>query len=455
MTQSPFSRRAFLQLAASLSAGAALAACAPAVQQGAGSTAAPAGETIELSFDMYNFDPWLKALGEMFEVYMQQNPGVRAKVESAPWDEFWPRQEARLAAGTPPDLSIGDPQYFGRYAHKGYYLELAPFADRDGVSLDRWFETTLNDCRYDNTTGIVGQGGLFGMPATYVGTVLYYNKELFDAAGMAYPDDSWDRNTLLDAALALTKDNAGNSADAAGFDPDDIAQWGVTMINRDGISTTVWNNGGELINADQTACLMTEPAAVEAFEWLASLPHVHRVHPTPAQLQGVPNPFQVARVAMSVDGSWNLDYYVANLEFDWDIAPIAKGTAGLDRITYAGTNTLHVFNQSAHVDAAWELLQFMVGPTGMEYFAKTGTPSLLETANSDVYLTGEPEHRQVAVELGSYARNYYPGLKSDQWKQIYNAELEALWINNAPAAEVLQTICDKITPILQTPVDEL
>jgi multiple sugar transport system substrate-binding protein len=455
MTQSPISRRAFMQLAASMGAGVALAACAPAVQQGAGSTAAPAGETIELSFDMYNFDPWLNALGEMFEVYMQQNPSVRAKVESAPWDEFWPRQEARLAAGTPPDLSIGDPQYFGRYAHKGYYLELEPFADRDGVSLDRWFETTLNDCRYDNTTGIVGQGGLFGMPATYVGTVLYYNKELFDAAGMAYPDDSWDRNTLLEAALALTKDNAGNSADSAGFDSDDIAQWGITMINRDGISTTVWNNGGELINADQTACLMTEPAAVEAFEWLASLPHVHHVHPTPAQLQGVPNPFQVARVAMSVDGSWNLDYYAANLEFDWDIAPIAKGTAGLDRITYAGTNTTHIFKDSAHVDAAWDLLQFMVGPTGMEFFAKTGTPSLQETANSDVYLTGEPEHRQVAVELGAYARNYYPGLKSDQWKQIYNAELEALWINNVPAAEVLQTICDKITPILQTPVDEV
>jgi multiple sugar transport system substrate-binding protein len=455
MTQSTVSRRGFMRLAGGLGAGALLAACAPTVQQGAGSSAAPAGESIELSFDMYNFDPWLKALGEMFDVYMQQTPGVRAKVESAPWDEFWPRQEARLAAGNPSDLSIGDPQYFGRYAHKGYYLALEPFVEKDGVALDQWFEVTLNDCRYDNTTGIVGQGGLFGMPATYVGTVLYYNKDLFDAAGLPYPDDSWDRNTLLQNALTLTKDSQGNSADAAGFDPEDIVQWGVTMINRDGISTTVWNNGGELINADQTACMMTEPAAVEAFAWLAGLPHEHHVHPTPAQLEGVPNPFQVSKVAMSVDGSWNLDYYVSNLEFNWDIAPIAKGMVGLDRITYAGTNTTHVFTNSAHVDAAWDLLQFMVGPTGMEYFAKTGTPCLQATANSDVYLTGAPEHRQVAVELGSYARNYYPGLKSDQWKQIYNAELEALWINNEPAEQVLQRICDKITPILQTPVSEL
>ena len=70
-------------------------------------------------------------------------------------------------------------------------------------------------------------------------------------------------------------------------------------------------------------------------------------------------------------------------------------------------------------------------------------------------LAYEPENRQEAVNVGNYARNYYPGLKSDQWKQIYNAELEALWIGQSSAAEVLQTICDKITPILETPVEEL
>lgn len=70
------------------------------------------------------------------------------------------------------------------------------------------------------------------------------------------------------------------------------------------------------------------------------------------------------------------------------------------------------------------------------------------------FLEGEPEHRAVSVELGSYARNYYPGLKSDRWKQIYDAELETLWLNRGTAQEVLQSICDKITPILQTPLSE-
>ena len=447
-------RRSFLQLTAGVSAGAILTACAPAVAPG-GNGSPVSAEPIELSFDMYNFDPWLTALDEMFDVYMSENPGVQVEVQSAPWEEFWSRQEARLAAGNPSDLSIGDPGYFGRYAHKGYYLALDPYVESSGVDLNNWFEVTTNDCRYDNTTGIVGNGALVGMPATYVGLILYYNKDMFDAAGMAYPDETWTRDTLTEAAMALTQDSAGNSSGAAGFDPEDIVQWGITTDLGYGMAVHTWNNGGELINAEQTECLLTEPATVEIFDWFDKLLHEHHANPTPAQLEGLPNPLQVGRVAMSMDGTWNVDNYVADLEFNWDIAPVPLGNTGLDRITYAGTNTVHVFNDSAHVDNAWELLQFMVGPEGMAYFAKTGTPSLKETANSDTYLTGQPEHRSEAVNVGAYGRNYYPGLKSDRWKQIYNAELEALWIGQSDAETVLATICEKITPILETPVDEL
>jgi multiple sugar transport system substrate-binding protein len=450
-------RRSFLRLTTGLGAGALLVACAPAVapQGTAGSTGGAAVTPVELSFEMYNFDPWLKALDAMFAAYMEQNPNVKVKLESAPWEEFWSRQEARLAAGNPSDLSIGDPGYFGRFAHKGYYQDLEPLVETAALNLDDWFEVTVNDSRYDKSTGVVGQGVLFGMPATYVALILYYNKDMFDAAGAAYPDDTWTRDKLTEVAVALTKDSAGNSSGSTAFNPDDIAQWGITHNLDYGLAAHTWNNGGELINADQTQCLMTEPAVVEVFEWFDKLLREQHANPTPAQLQGLPNPLQGGKVAMSMDGSWNVDYYVDNLEFNWDIAPVPLGNKGLDRVTYAGTNTLHLFKDSAHMDEAWKLLQFMAGPGGMEYFAKTGTPSLKATANSDVYLTGKPENRAVAVSAADYGRSYYPGLKSDSWKQIYIAEREAMLIGQSDASTMLQSVCEKITPILETPVDEL
>jgi len=451
---SPLTRRTFLQLTAGISATAMLAACT-AVAPAGGSQATPGAEQTELTFEMYNFDPWLTALAAMFKAYKEKNPNVTATVESAPFDQFWPRQEARLSAGNPTDLSIGDPAYFGRYAHKGYYLDLAPQVEKDQVNLDNWFEVTMNDCRYDKTTGIVGKGVLFGMPATYVGMVLYYNKDLLDAAKQSYPDDKLDRLGLLELAKALTIDASGNNAASSSFDPNNIKQFGINMITDYGNAVTVWNNGGELINAEQTKSRLMEPQTVEMFDWLSSLELKEHVHPTTAQMEGVPNPFQVGRVAMTIDGTWNVDYYAKNLDFNWDIAPVPLGTAGLPRVTYAGTNTLHIFKQSKHVDAAWDLLQYMIGSDGMAYFAKTGTPSNKATANSDVYLKGKPDNRQLAVKIGEYARNYYPGLKSDRWKQIYDAELQGLWLGQSDAKTVLQSITDQIDPILATPIDQL
>ena len=71
-------RRSFLQLTAGVSAGAILTACAPAVAPG-GNGGSVSAEPIELSFDMYNFDPWLVALDEMFDAYMSENPGVTGR----------------------------------------------------------------------------------------------------------------------------------------------------------------------------------------------------------------------------------------------------------------------------------------------------------------------------------------------------------------------------------------
>lgn len=452
----PLTRRSFLQLAAGAGASAWLAACTAAVAPQTAAEGDAAQATIELSFEIYNYEPYLQVVDRIFTAYMQENPGIQIRVESAPWEDFWARQEARLAAGNPADVSIGDPGYFGRYAHRGFYVNIEPYVEAEQIDLDRWIQTSLNDCRYDSSTGVVGQGTLYGMPANYVGSVLYYNKDMFDAAGVAYPDDTWDRHDFLEAARALTVDQQGVSAGEADFNPEEIAQWGVNSL-LGGYSTAVmvWNNGGGLINEEQTECRLTEPAAVEIFEWLASLLHEHHVHPTPAQLEGLPDVFQSGRIAMIMDGSWNLNPYGETVEFNWDIAPVPLGDKGLDRVTYAGTDTLHVFKDSAHVDAAWEVLKYMTGPEGMTEFATTGTPCLIEIANSDVYLSGPPEHRKVAVDLGSYAHNYYPGLKSDRWKQVYDANLQRIWLNMAPAAEVLQSICDEITPILQTPVSEL
>jgi multiple sugar transport system substrate-binding protein len=408
----------------------------------------PSGEKPLLRFAMYNFDPWLAALPKMFNDFEGEVGTAQVKLETAPWDQFWTRFESQAAAGIAPDLQIGDPFKVAYYADSGIYLNVDPYLERDKVNLKEWLPATIDACRYDQTTKRIGQGAHWGMPATLVGTILYYNKGLFDAAGVAYPTDKWTRTDYQSAAMKLTKDSAGKTASEAGFNPDDVAVYGSSTIGGYSTAVHLWNNGGGLVSDDQKECWISKPESIEIFQWLQDLVLKDKVNPDPAWFQGQPDTFLTERVAMKIDGSWNVDYYVANLPFKWDIASVPLGTKGLPLISYAGTNTLHIYGGTKTPDQSWDLLKFISGPGGMKYFLATGTPALISAAASPEYMTGQPEHRQVAVDVGAYGRTYYPDLGNDKWKAVYDQEIQALWLGEGDAQTVCPEICAKIDPIL-------
>ena len=416
--------------------------------------AAPAGPPL-LRFAMYNFDPWLQALPKIFGDFEQEVGTAEVKLEAAPWDQFWPRFESQASAGIAPDLQIGDPFKVARYADKGIYLNVDPYIERDGVDTEGWLTATIEACRFEKESGLIGRGPMWGMPATFVGTITYINKDIFGAAGVEYPNEDWTRLDFEDAAIKLTRDKSGRSAADTGFDPESIEVYGCSTVGGYSTAAHLWNNDSGLVSEDQTECWVDRPESVEIFQWLGDLILKHRANPSPAWFTGQPDVFLTQKIAMKLDGSWNLDYYVEQLEFNWDIAPVPMGTKGIPRITYAGTNTLHIFSGTKYPDQAWDLLKFMAGPGGMKYFMKTGTPCFIASAQSEDYMIGKPEHRQVAVDIGQYGRTYYPHLGNDRWKEIYNQEIQALYLGEASAPEVCATICQKMAPILEEIQEEI
>jgi multiple sugar transport system substrate-binding protein len=282
------SRRGFLKLAGAGAAGAVLAACQPQTVIVEKEVEKVVKETVEvekivetekevtrvvekavqpegpplLRFAMYNFDPWLAALPKMFNDFEEEVGTAQVKLESAPWGQFWPRFESQAAAGIAPDLQIGDPFKVARYSDKGLYLEVDPYIDADGVDLSEWLLASTDACRFEKGSGLIGVGPMYGMPATLVGTILYYNKDLFDQADVAYPTEDWDRMDYQEAALKLTKDNSGNSPGDSGFDPDDIAVFGSSTIGGYNSAVHLWNNGTGLVAEDQSECWVDKPESI-------------------------------------------------------------------------------------------------------------------------------------------------------------------------------------------------
>src|SRR5690606_20946311 len=102
---------------------------------------------------------------------------------------------------------------------------------------------------------------------------LFYNKDMFDEAGVAYPDGTWDWDTLLENGAKLTQDDNGDGIiDQFGYA---AAWWPVYLMA----------NNAAIFDAEQTKCTLTEPAAVDALQKYVNRSIVDKIAPTSGDLK--------------------------------------------------------------------------------------------------------------------------------------------------------------------------
>ncbi len=411
-------------------------------------------EKVTLRFGMYGFEPWIVTLKRMFVEFEAQNPHIKVKLEIVPdYFQYAAKVMALTAAGNPWDVFAGDPNNSGPWADKGILLDLGPLVERDGLNLDDWFPSTVNMCRFDvGQTRDWGQGTLYGMPATAVAGLYFYNQDLFDKAGVTYPTTDWTWDDLLAMAQKLTLDNKGRNALDPAFDPNNIVQFGLRWGTGADQTIFAWAAGGELLSPDGKKSNINSPEVIQAWQFMADLIHKYHVVPTPEQAEGLTEPFLSGRVAMALEGTWYLDSWAKNAKFRFDVVPPPIGPGGAEkRATFAGPNCIQISGESKHPDEAWELVKFMVGPSGMKYFAETGVPALRTTAYSDLWLKpGQPpENRIRALDAVEVGRVWYYGPGSAEWKiNVMLGEMDKLWLGKETAAETAARISEKVDKIL-------
>ena len=117
------------------------------------------------------------------------------------WTAYWDKLQTGIAGGAAPDVFAMDGPLFPDYQSRDVLLDLKPLIDRDGYDLSQLADQGVADF----TTA---DGGQYGIPRDLNTIVLYYNKDMFDAAGIPYPDDTWDWAKLIEVAKQLTKPDA-------------------------------------------------------------------------------------------------------------------------------------------------------------------------------------------------------------------------------------------------------
>lgn len=219
--------------------------------------------------------------------------GSRVRKEGIP-GEYVPKMLLNFIAGTQPDVMVVDASSAAVFKNNGMLQDLRPFIAKDpNFALSDYYDNVLDTYRAK-----AGEDGpIYAIPNDFTPMVLYYNKDLFDEAGVSYPTPDWTFQDFLAKAKALTKPG----------------QYGFAFSNwMPGWVMWLWNNGGDVLSPDGLRAAGTFDSAknVETFTFLRDLMAKHRVAPSlsEAASMGV-DLFANGQAAMTVSGHWALVGY--------------------------------------------------------------------------------------------------------------------------------------------------
>ncbi len=412
-----------LLTAALLLSGCGQASPATAPPQG-GQPAAP----VELTFMLWGAPEELTVWNAIVDDFQAQNPNITVNVEVSDWTAYWEKLKTMLAAGNPPDLFAMDAPYYLDYQTRGVLKNLQPYLDANPDMLQGVYPQTLE--AYQTADGY------FGLPRDFQTIVLFYNKDMFDAAGLAYPTADWTYDDLRQASKDLTLDTNGDGV---------TDQWGFTADLWDmelAWSSAIWAFGGDILSADHTQTLIGEPAARQAWQVFHDMTFQDKSMPdiNTAASYGL-DLFQAGIAAMTPIGHWAVPGYNAGT-FQWDVAPMPQGPAG--PATSVNSAGFVVAEGSKHPAEAFEFIKFVLSPSGQTRLTELGfaIPVLESVAASPVFLEqpGSTINQQVFLDSLAFA-HMKPVFKGyDEWSAAVGDGMIPIWTGEAD----LNTTLDQV-----------
>ncbi|OUC05389.1 hypothetical protein RY27_27610, partial [Litorilinea aerophila] len=201
MQHKHLSRRRFLQITAATAGLATLAACAPAgttaPASGGESAAQPAAEQITLTFG-HHWEAAFRPRQEEFDrQYQERHPNVRIESTYNTWADHNQIVPTWAAAGTLPDIIYVHGRYAFPWNFEGILISVQSYVDNDEeFNVEGIWEEALRLYQF--------RGEQYEIPYDHGPLILGYNKDLFDEAGLDYPNPHWTMDDSLEAALAPT-----------------------------------------------------------------------------------------------------------------------------------------------------------------------------------------------------------------------------------------------------------
>lgn len=365
--------------------------------------------------------------------YKKLHPDMEIKTVQFPWRNIWQKLEYMIVAGIPPDVSGIEQPYLPKFIDLGAVEPLDKWIENDPeFDPSAFFPQCMNEANWN--------GIQYGIPESWSTVCLFYNKDIFDKHGVAYPTRDWTRDDLLDAAKKLAKD----------FDNDGMVdQWGFYTNNNHWhrYSAWIWMTGGNFFTPDLKRSLFDDPRVIDGFQWLSDLALKHKVMPASSDLRGTnsTNLFLSGQMAMIAETryfvrNFKLERYKDKIKmFDWDIEELPH-EARRATVFVSGSNIIPSSLPEERKKMAWEYLKFLSSETGQRIIASSNgaIPARMDIAEEMMKLakTRKPKNDRAFIRSIKYARYpYRPFPAEEEWMES-RSYLQGVWAGQRQVPEI-------------------
>ncbi|RVV97568.1 extracellular solute-binding protein [Mesobaculum littorinae] len=313
-------------------------------------SAASAASAVEIEYWQYIYDTRVDAMDQLIESFEEANPDITVKQVTFPYADYQTRIVAANMARKGPDVM----QLFYGWADKfiaGKLIQPLPEDTFPAAEIEEEFFPIVSAMKRD--------GQYYGLPTAVRSLALFYNKDLFEEAGLDGPPETLDE--LVEYGKKLTvKNDAGNfetvglTLDMAGQDH----QWWREVLVR--------QMGGVPYNDDYTEVTYDDEAGIAALEYYTDLGKKHGIG-EPGFMDEGQAAFRAGRAAMTIDGTFRLGSFNSIEDFEWGVAELPANDEGVQS-NYASyfANAIGSSAEGEELEAAVKFLDYISSPEAMQ-----------------------------------------------------------------------------------------
>ena len=391
---------------------------------------ADTGGTTTLTFRIWD-TAQKDGMEKIAQAYMEKNPNIKIEVQVTSWDEYWTKLEAGVTSGTAPDIFWMHPNEILEYADAGILADCSSIVDESHYS--------------DNSINLASgsDGTLYGVPKDKDTVGLVYNKELFDAAGVSYPNADWTWDDLT-AASEKIYDTTGKYGFMAYAD-EQLGYWNF-----------VYQAGGYIVDTEAQKAGFEDEATKEALEFYINLQKNDWCPDQNYFAQTSPgDTFFSGNGAMFLEGDWNILSECENnpeMNGKWDVAVLPKcpnPVRGDGRASVSNGLCNATTADGKHKEEAMDFLEFLGSEEAQRIQGESGAaiPAYIGLEQTWVDVFKEKNYDidvENFIEMFDYAVTSPIDKSRPSWKTAVNAQLLKIYSGSQTYEEGLQNMQDLV-----------